>query len=322
MKQTKIMETHLLLIALWLLTFGNIARAQNNFDALDSLAMTFQKDSFPTHNALAMALVKNCSTDRDKARMIFTWIAKTVRYDWHKYLTGDKTFAIPYGKTLDEKQKEFAAKTYRGSKGICMDYSLLFREMCQSVGVECLYIEGQTRHASGFFRKWESHAWNAVKIDDKWQLIDVTWASGYINGGQFHRKFSDGYFFTPPELFVLDHFPNEEKWQLLAQAVDKQSFKSQPTINYALGDWAISAFEPKNGKLVATANGAQQIRLHFVEKPPAYITLKAGSSYLQVIRKDTPDGWTTLTFNRNGSSDVLLGVGKSKNFFTIMGQFE
>lgn len=55
-----------------------------------------------------------------------------------------------------------------------------------------------------------------------WCLIDPCWAagSGMTQAGRlvFKKKYSDVYFLTSPELFVLDHLPFQDVWQLVPPA--------------------------------------------------------------------------------------------------------
>lgn len=53
------------------------------------------------------------------------------------------------------------------SKGQCMHYSLLFKDMCKAVGINVTCEVGTARG--------ERHAWNAVTIDGKKYCFDVTW---------------------------------------------------------------------------------------------------------------------------------------------------
>jgi transglutaminase/protease-like cytokinesis protein 3 len=55
------------------------------------------------------------------------------------------------------------------------------------------------------------HAWNAVCIDRKWYLIDVTW------GERFYLK--------SPAYFYSDHFPKQNRWTLFPEFKSFEDFK-------------------------------------------------------------------------------------------------
>ncbi|MBL0099635.1 MAG: hypothetical protein IPP49_05895 [Saprospiraceae bacterium] len=53
--------------------------------------------------------------------------------------------------------------------------------MCLHVGIECEFITGagKTRPTPhGQANILAKHAWNAVKMNGKWALMDVTWSTG------------------------------------------------------------------------------------------------------------------------------------------------
>ena len=55
------------------------------------------------------------------------------------------------------------ALTYK--KGVCFNYSLLFKELCCAFGVNCYYAGGT---AGGL------HAWNIVEVDGTYYQVDPT----------------------------------------------------------------------------------------------------------------------------------------------------
>ena len=62
----------------------------------------------------------------------------------------------------------------------------------------------------------ELHAWNAVQIADKWLLLDVTWASNYLDeNGSLDDRFN-AYFKQEGKAFSKKHFPFDPVWQLSA----------------------------------------------------------------------------------------------------------
>ena len=58
--------------------------------------------------------------------------------------------------------------------------------------------------------KTSNHAYSAIKLDNKWYLLDVTWGAGKIEDKKFIKKYDEFYFCTDPELFILNHFPDKE----------------------------------------------------------------------------------------------------------------
>src|SRR4029078_8527879 len=70
-----------------------------------------------------------------------------------------------------------------------------------------------------------NHMWNAVKIDGKWYLVDLTWDAGQTVKGEFIFTYSTAYLFADPQVFITHHFPEDEKWQLLKNPVSWTEFR-------------------------------------------------------------------------------------------------
>lgn len=280
-------------------------RAQSEFSTPDSLARIIPKNQYDTPEALAKALCKNLKTDRDKARAIFTWIAENVRYDF-KAVDREPPKNVP----RKQYEAELIERTFKKGKGVCMDYSLLYKSMAEAVGLECAFIPGNSR--SLVRNTLGSHAWNAVKIDGAWQLLDATWGAGFVeDGNDFNQYFQSGFFLTPPRIFATNHFPKDEKWQLLDQPIDKETFKNQPVFTYGDPERGIADVDPVGTPAARTADGKVQLRVKF-RQPPSVIRLKAAGREPDFKRTEK-DGWTVLDFTlANGREVQVWGGEKTK----------
>jgi len=74
------------------------------------------------------------------------------------------------------------------------------------------------------------HAWNAVKIEGNYHLLDCTWAAGSVDSssGQFTFKFNPYYFLIAPDRLIYSHFPTHPQWQLLPQPYTKEQWEQLP----------------------------------------------------------------------------------------------
>lgn len=52
-------------------------------------------------------------------------------------------------------------------EGVCEAYSKTFYYLCKLLGLDCIFISGKS-YGGG-------HAWNMIKLDDKWYPVDTTW---------------------------------------------------------------------------------------------------------------------------------------------------
>jgi hypothetical protein len=146
-----------------------------------------------------------------RARLVYTWIAHHVDYDVHSYYA--------YTVVMPGQQ---AASVFRNRKGVCAGYANLFQELARGVGLEARVVTGFSDA-----RRMVPHAWNAVKVDNQWRLLDVTFAAGGVTTDRkFVRQFDDAYFLTEPKRFVADHLPLDPMWQLLHQPLTGADFKA------------------------------------------------------------------------------------------------
>lgn len=54
-------------------------------------------------------------------------------------------------------------------KSVCAGYSKAFKYLCDKSNIECIYVSGISLESN------DNHAWNAVKLNDKWYWVDCTW---------------------------------------------------------------------------------------------------------------------------------------------------
>lgn len=255
---TKIFNTCLLLF----LFIGFSSNAQD-YAKVDVTVKAYPK-SFATPDKLAEQIAKDFKRDDEKARAIFTWIAINVKYDYAAYGVNEKPVAYSF-KTQDEKvakqkamKAELAQKTLKSKKGVCQGYATLYAVVADKLGLENEIIPGTSKSHPMHIGKApgaSDHAWNAVKIGGDWKLLDTTWGAGTMTGvkPEFVFKFNDKYFFTEPDIFFLNHFPDDKKW-LLTNKTEKE-FANLPLY---YGNCLMEGYEflaPDNGILTTATGG-------------------------------------------------------------------
>lgn len=118
-------------------------------------------------------------------------------------------------KKFDKKMKR---ELYTNQETICEGYAGLLERMSNHVGIACEKIVGHARTIDQKIGQGSvNHAWNAVNLNNKWYLCDVTWASSRfdISTMRFDRRFDKNYFLTDPSLFISNHYPTDTTWTLL-----------------------------------------------------------------------------------------------------------
>jgi transglutaminase-like putative cysteine protease len=179
-----------------------------------SLPSNEVQSDHPQMIALAQAITKNKTNDRDRSQAIHTWVTKNIAYDVETYFAG--TYRTNYPTD--------AISVLKNGKSICQGYSSVIAALHRAIGIPAKIVTGITINITDSDENvnpiWESalknktygeHAWNEVLIDGKWEVLDATWDSGYVNFETKQFKFKnpekDGYKYLFPKLdsFSRDH---------------------------------------------------------------------------------------------------------------------
>lgn len=181
---------------------------------------------------LSEMLTKPFDTDSLKVRALFFWMTQNISYDCSAFHNQSQySFSYDSAEELERHYRKEAKNTLIRKRGVCSDYANLFYYLCFYAGIKCEKITGfavdDDKKVSVFFSgKAANHEWNAVMINKKWYLLDVTWASGYTDNGvkKFYREYNHRYYLAEPKEFIYNHFPKDKKWQLLEKPYSAKEF--------------------------------------------------------------------------------------------------
>lgn len=236
--------------------------------ALDSRAKALSSLHSGTKEQLVSALTQGLTTDADKARVIASWIAYQVDRNGYEY---DKLIKASNDNTLAESP--LLNDVFQTRIGTPYEFAQLYAELASLAGLEAVVIEGYAGHnipssrysgklmkaleptinrvRGGNYRLQRYRgAWNAVKINGEWKLLDTYWMvkgeKMFGRGGSERdlvremqkrmrnipsasklsrgKTIDDDYFFAKPRDFIKTHFPYEDKWQLLPTPKTWSSF--------------------------------------------------------------------------------------------------
>lgn len=296
------------------------AFSQPEYVKMDARADTFGL-AMTEPAELARQLTAPFQTEKAKARVIFSWVAKHIRYDCEKFRRPGKPvqFTGATAEEIQQKSEQWEAnqirQTLRKKKGVCEDYSRLFKALCEAAGLEAVVITGWGRPFYQPFSKLSkkpNHAWNAVKIDGQWRLADVTWAAGYTDRPvkKFTAYFQPGYFLTPPERFVEDHLPLEEKWQLTPCLVSREEFMRRAYSNSAQTAFPVRDYWPKDGRLIPV-DRQMEICIRLDSVPPALVVVSNNSKALDA-KQTIEDDFIVLRFKKPARGEVGVYGGEKK----------
>jgi len=212
------------IMAAILLATAPAAAQDVGFDAIDRHVATVAIPPNVDVPRLTQLLVKPTNSEIQKVRAIAWWIASNVRYDHQAHERGvaqQNAGQAPVW-VLDLAKPDVVLQS---RKATCMGYAELFVACCKSINVEAKHLSGNTRYSD------EGHAWNAVRIGGRWQLVDVSsMASGAGNNQKGPIQPVDFYFLPKPEHFIFSHRPNEDEWQLLEKPISKTDFYAVPVV--------------------------------------------------------------------------------------------
>ncbi|WP_282038591.1 transglutaminase domain-containing protein [Saccharicrinis aurantiacus] len=298
-----------------LITLVNICLHAQHYNRVDSVVLAYGRVT--SYTELAEKITQDFSTEETKARGIYTWIANNVDYDVKKY----RKFIKNKGKKPKRKWKNHyeyeqsvSKKTFRKQKGICGDYSILYKHLCSLCGVECEVISGfsKTREKEIGRKFGEKHAWNAVNINQNWKLIDVTWSAGYVNQEKqlFIRQFNDYYFCTNPEQFFLNHFPRKHKWLLTNKT--KDDFKKIPLYGQRYRSLDFETKEPNEG-VIYSENETVILQFSNKRKTPNITYKFAKEEYGNYVLPKEKDGniIVEIKYKKRGSDYLHLYMNGS-----------
>jgi hypothetical protein len=205
-----------------------------DYSRVDSIALHLPKIKYSSYGELAALLTSNLNTEQEKFRAIYRWIADNIKYS--------------HSRTSD------ASKVLRSKRAACIGYSSLLQQMCEAVNLQCETIEGWSKidqKEIGQKMNVPSHAWNAINLGGKWYLTDVTWATSYFDvlRRRMVKYFDTSYFLPSPEEFIKQHYPKEQKWQLMDTVAKKKWFRKTYVWYNTLHSSGISIVSPLKGRL-------------------------------------------------------------------------
>jgi transglutaminase/protease-like cytokinesis protein 3 len=190
-----------------------------DYEAIDKHVHSTPKSARNSVEELAEYLTAPADNNWEKVRAIFKWITENISYDLNSDYYGDGR----------------ASSVLQHGSSVCGGYSNLFEALTDAAGLESKTIDGYSK-GRGYRPCSElagppDHAWNAVKLDGNWYLVDCTWGAGHVDQrGEYIREFDEHYFLTPPEEFIYDHFPSDENWQLLDDPIDLSTYENMPLL--------------------------------------------------------------------------------------------
>ena len=166
-----------------------------NFTSADSILYNiFCSDSYGTHDHVDSVFLWDYENQNESDYKIYLETAAAA----DKILASLDHDGTEYGKALaiakwmvdniyyppdyEERLEDDLGSAHTAlinKEAICDGYARAYDLLCKKAGLETIYIVSWPADTEG-------HAWNMIKIDEKWYHVDVTWMD---SEGQFYREF-------------------------------------------------------------------------------------------------------------------------------------
>lgn len=219
--------------------------AEQDFSQIDKIARQLNYSGTSVIE-LASILESNAVTESEKARIIYAWIAQHISYDVPAFFD-----AVNNDKYPDVNPE----KVLRDRTTICSGFSNLYYALASAMNLESAivigYAKGATLEDEERFKD-VNHAWNAVRIDNAWYLLDATWGSGLVRNETFVAEYKPYYFATAPDEFINSHYPQDRGWQLLSQTYTRAEFDNLPNVSSRFYNLGLELISHKNDRIVGS----------------------------------------------------------------------
>lgn len=133
-------------------------------------------DEYDIDNAINTGSTSDLNSDELALYKKLSALAKELKakkeYDTVKNIHDYIVLNTLYPSSYSGDNVHTASYALNEGKAVCDGYSKLFYFLCRMNGIDCVLVTGSATNTAG---DTEDHAWNKVKINDKWYAIDVTW---------------------------------------------------------------------------------------------------------------------------------------------------
>jgi hypothetical protein len=166
-----------------------------DYKYIDSIMRICPAQNTRSAENIAKYIAGKFSSNADRLRAAYSWVAQHISYDVEKMYTG-----VTY-----KEESEVVGQTLKSRKTVCSGYVMTFKAIAEKLGLQIVTVTGYTKQNGQVDEM--SHAWAAVKYNGEWRLIDPTWSAGYVQSGAYHKRFTDKWFLVKPDKIIKSHIP-------------------------------------------------------------------------------------------------------------------
>ncbi|MDO5556035.1 MAG: transglutaminase domain-containing protein [Clostridia bacterium] len=132
---------------------------------------------------------KNFNSEYQKVLYVHDWIINNTKYD----------------ETLDMSNRSNIYGVFEEKQATCGGYAKTFKYLMDELNINSIIVQGKATDNN----KTEHHAWNYVKLNEKWYGIDCTWDDPIIEGNvpETTQILQYTYFLKGQNVFNENHIP-------------------------------------------------------------------------------------------------------------------
>lgn len=267
---------------------------------VDSLRQTNPNEYI---KSIAGKINESADNDFERVKLVHDVICLLISYDAKNF----------WANTVPSQDWQSVLKT---KTAVCEGYANLFQQFMTSLKISSQKVSGYARGVGTDILtenpKASNHAWNIVKIEDCWYLVDCTWDAGYMKGKSAVQAYSTDWLFLKPEHFVYTHFPSDSKNQLIQPALSAEDFSALPDFRPKLFEIAGDSFSKINKNNSSDSSYLIEAKIKEGWKLTYTLSAVAGPEVKNGIWTEKEGGTTATTFQfpKAGVYNVFVYYGK------------
>jgi len=138
----------------------------------------------------------NIRSDYNKLKYIYEYLQDTVAYDSEEFEYSCRTGSAK------RPESHTAYGALINGRAVCDGIAGAFSLLAQSMGIGCMVVGGTATHEGTQFME---HAWNIIRMEDKYYHVDVTWD---LDKYRLFNQYSYNYFCIDDKDIGVNH-----RWQ-------------------------------------------------------------------------------------------------------------
>ncbi|KGL62801.1 transglutaminase domain-containing protein [Polaribacter sp. Hel1_85] len=240
---------------IFLILFLSLNISSQDLKKVDLIIYSYH--SITSAEQLAKRIDYDFNTDIEKIRALYTWLTLNIQYDYSVSTNIKSPEIIIHNGEIDLKyrlrwiENNLVSKTISTKKSVCYGIAITFKKVCDLLNLESELIKGYTRTLNNeinYIPKNKNHIWNAVKINEKWVIVDATYG---LKRNAKNSKPNYYYFDIEKEKLNLTHFTSNPKWINYLNQKKLKNFCYQPIFSDAYFKYNVELIEPLKGKITS-----------------------------------------------------------------------